>query len=429
MIDCYSAQINKIQIEGALAAIDSYYQRFSKKVGANASLNFQQIIMLLKNLIGFMYLHKKPLSLDVGTFLIEAKIQKIEFFKLLMFVEEFELGRKVMSLSEKSGNKGTFLNVQTFVDFLRALCDDVTAGKILVNHNEESSLRYYLLNPKQKFIELANLTRCLVLAGGTMEPKAEYLDLFSEIPINKIKQFNCSHVIPAQNLLMAVVSKGESGRDFKFTYENRDNSLMTQDLHKLLLQLSINIPNGLVIFVPSYIFLTKLKVSLEKSGTYDQIFQYKRIFFDNKDENILDEFSVKALSPGAILFAVVRGKLSEGINFSDHLGRCVVMVGMPYLNKGDFEIQERMQYLDRHSRNFNGRMYYESSCHKAVNQSIGRAIRHQKDYSVVLLVDERHNGCLNKRPEWMRRNLTNGQELMERVKEFFSSHRSENVTK
>jgi len=74
--------------------------------------------------------------------------------------------------------------------------------------------------------------------------------------------------------------------------------------------------------------------------------------------------------------------MSEGINFSDDLARCVVVVGLPYPNSKDPELAERMQYLTARQHASTtapkesiakpaGSVYYENLCMKAVNQSIG----------------------------------------------------------
>ena len=82
--------------------------------------------------------------------------------------------------------------------------------------------------------------------------------------------------------------------------------------------------------------------------------------------------------------------MSEGINFSDELARCVVMVGLPHANPTDLTLQERMAYVEGAQGAGAGREYYTNLCMKAVNQSIGRAIRHKGDYAAMLLLDGRY---------------------------------------
>lgn len=44
--------------------------------------------------------------------------------------------------------------------------------------------------------------------------------------------------------------------------------------------------------------------------------------------------------------AVCRGKISEGIDFTDDLARAVFMVGVPYPPVGEKKIQVKKEYLD-----------------------------------------------------------------------------------
>lgn len=84
---------------------------------------------------------------------------------------------------------------------------------------------------------------------------------------------------------------------------------------------------------------------------------------------------------GALLFAVIGAKLSEGLNFSDDLARAVVIIGLPFANLGSPELQERMKYVNRLENNSSiqrrsgqkdaASELYENMCMNAVNQSIG----------------------------------------------------------
>ena len=183
---------------------------------------------------------------------------------------------------------------------------------------------------------------------------------------------------------------------------------MIDELGRLFSNLSRIVPEGIVCFFPSYAYEEQVLTRWEATKELDRIQSKKRIFRETRtggqSERILQHYSecIKE-SGGAILCSVVGGKMSEGINFSDGLARCVIMVGMPYPNAKDPELCEKMVYLDKTLGSPSGRNFYENICMKAVNQSIGRSIRHRGDYSSILLVDSRYQQphVSSRLPQWI----------------------------
>jgi chromosome transmission fidelity protein 1 len=53
-----------------------------------------------------------------------------------------------------------------------------------------------------------------------------------------------------------------------------------------------------------------------------------------------------------------------------------------------------------------GNIFYENSCMKAVNQCIGRAVRHVGDYSTVVLLDKRYSNKIQALPNWIQRTVS-----------------------
>ncbi|XP_032675569.1 ATP-dependent DNA helicase DDX11 isoform X6 [Odontomachus brunneus] len=172
---------------------------------------------------------------------------------------------------------------------------------------------------------------------------------------------------------------------------------------------------GVVVFFPSYKFEDTVFKHLDKSGIISKISLKKYIYREPKLASqvsvILDQYahSIKnSQTPrnGSLLFSVVGGKLSEGLNFSDDLGRCVIVVGLPYPNIKSLELQEKMKYLNENVKPDAGSKFYENSCMKAVNQCIGRSVRHINDYSTVVLLDKRYCHKIKALPQWIQRSVT-----------------------
>jgi chromosome transmission fidelity protein 1 len=82
---------------------------------------------------------------------------------------------------------------------------------------------------------------------------------------------------------------------------------------------------------------------------------------------------------------------------------------LPYPDMTDPILLEKMQSLDREytrtGTGITGQSYYRSLCMRAVNQSIGRAIRHANDYASIILADYRYTSdskIWRGLPAWLR---------------------------
>jgi chromosome transmission fidelity protein 1 len=310
-------------------------------------------------------------------------------------------------------------------NFIFTLSNQNKDGRILIYEEKKNIVfKYLLLNPSESFKSLVEEARTVVLAGGTLEPISDFIEqLFPYLEKDKeIVHYSYDHVIDSSSLLTMIIEKGPIGTPFLFNYENRNNPKILKELGQLILNVVNVIPDGIVIFFPSYLYLNEVYEFWDKNNYLKQIENKKKIFKEPKNsklvEKTLNNYSEEiknGRNKGAVLLCVVGGKMSEGINFSDKLGRGVIVIGLPFANKESYELKEKMKYLDNQSKiiknSTTGNEYYENLCMRAVNQSIGRAIRHKNDYACVLLLDKRFSQprIRNKLPKWMSKNIQNPQ--------------------
>merc|ERR1712029_227079 len=112
----------------------------------------------------------------------------------------------------------------------------------------------------------------------------------------------------------------------------------------------------------------------------------KEVYVEPKDRNALakvaqeyrDRVNAQG-SLGAVLMAVCRGKVSEGIDFADRDARAVVITGIPFPAVKDPKVVLKKKFMDstRHMTKMAGNDWYNLEAFRALNQAIGRVIRHK----------------------------------------------------
>ena len=105
----------------------------------------------------------------------------------------------------------------------------------------------------------------------------------------------------------------------------------------------------------------------------------------------MQEFD-ESVDEGALLLAVCRGKISEGVDFADNSARAVITIGIPFPNFKSTEVTDKRLYNDRFTKErglLSGQDWYTIQAFRAVNQALGRCLRHINDWGAILMIESR----------------------------------------
>ncbi|KAM7532739.1 hypothetical protein Aperf_G00000130010 [Anoplocephala perfoliata] len=287
-------------------------------------------------------------------------------------------------------------------------------------------LSYWCLTPGKAMQDLLSLNvRNIILTSGTLYPISS---LQAELGLHSALVLQNPHVIKHEQIQVAVLPKAPDGGMLNASFENRGSATYHRSLGLTLVNLFRIIPGGIIVFFPSYALMKNCLQSWQNSDIYGKLVDSKKTFTEPRDKTQFQQITAgyidaAGVGGGSALFAVVRGKVSEGLDLTDHTSRAVVVVGIAYPPCEDPRIKIKMAFLDEQRFQYQqqpsdtsgsrkvdlptGRQWYKLQAWRAVNQAVGRVIRHVFDYGIVYLCDERFASTEAKShlPMWMQSSI------------------------
>ncbi|PSN41187.1 TFIIH basal transcription factor complex helicase XPD subunit [Blattella germanica] len=248
----------------------------------------------------------------------------------------------------------------------------------------------------------------VVITSGTLSP----LDMYPKIlDFHPVIMSSFTMTLARQCLLPMIVSKGNDQVAISSRFETREDVAVVRNYGQLLVEVATIVPDGVVCFFTSYLYLESVVASWYDQGVVDNLQRNKLLFIETQDAAetslaLLNYIKACESGRGAVLLSVARGKVSEGVDFDHHLGRAVLMFGIPYVYTQSRILRARLEYLrDQFQIRENDFLTFDAMRHAA--QCVGRAIRGKTDYGIMIFADKRFSRSdkRSKLPKWIQEHL------------------------
>jgi DNA excision repair protein ERCC-2 len=213
--------------------------------------------------------------------------------------------------------------------------------------------------------------------SGTLSPMEMHKDLLG-MDRNRTMLKSYPSPFPKQNRKNIIV-RGITTKYTERTSENYERIATT-------VRSCINsIKGNVAIFFPSYEIRNYIHKLAMPSISKHIILEESGMTKEERDR-IKDEME-KHATRGAVLFGVMGGSFSEGIDLPGELLNGVIIVGLP-LNKPDLSVEALIDYYEERFHKGMAYGYLYPAMIKVI-QSAGRCIRSEKDRGVIVFADER----------------------------------------
>eukprot|EP00917_Polyrhabdina_sp_WS-2016_P023268 GHVP01050344.1.p1 GENE.GHVP01050344.1~~GHVP01050344.1.p1 ORF type:complete len:758 (+),score=123.01 GHVP01050344.1:111-2276(+) len=300
---------------------------------------------------------------------------------------------------------------------------------ILSKKNDEVNMKVNCLDPAFVFKEISHKCRNLILTSGTLSPMETFS---SELDTTFVSRLEADHVIKEGQICPIVIKEGRNGYLFNGIYKNASSYEYQREVTSVIVDVCKNVPFGVLCFFSSYASLNSIYQILKINK---ELLNIKELLIEDGDmkTTISKHYSIinnakndynNGFFPdknGSLILAVYRGKISEGLDFKDDYARSVICLGIPFPSIGSHEVQNKKTFNDRWGKSLNlvsGGVWYIAQAYKALNQALGRCIRHSKDWGSIILLDSRHSGSpiqKMKISKWVKEYLIKDHSYMESI--------------
>eukprot|EP00172_Hildenbrandia_rubra_P003897 Plantae.Rhodophyta-Hildenbrandia_rubra.ctg6875.p1 GENE.Plantae.Rhodophyta-Hildenbrandia_rubra.ctg6875~~Plantae.Rhodophyta-Hildenbrandia_rubra.ctg6875.p1 ORF type:complete len:742 (+),score=95.42 Plantae.Rhodophyta-Hildenbrandia_rubra.ctg6875:159-2384(+) len=246
--------------------------------------------------------------------------------------------------------------------------------------------------------------RTCVITSGTLSPLDTYPRMLNFQAVISAS-FNMS--LDRNCVCPLIMTKGNDQVALSSKYDDRDSTDIPRNYGASLIQFASTVPDGIVVFFPSYIFMQKVVQMWQDHNILPELQSKKVVFVESQDpieaSMAIQNYRLACDSGrGAVLLSVARGRAAEGIDFDGHYGRCVVLFGVPFQYTESRVLKARLEYL-RQNYEIREDEFLVFDAMRQAAQCVGRVIRNKSDYGVMVFADKRFSrGILkSKLPKWI----------------------------